>query len=104
MNALVIAALVVLPLLTIANIEIARRLKPGINPSWLALLVALPVPAAVVVLWAIGMVQLGSAACTDAAACGPDAMMALTIYAGIGLFGSFLICLTTALLWTGRRR
>ncbi|WP_417616130.1 hypothetical protein [Parasphingorhabdus sp.] len=85
--------------LTIAIIEIAKRLKPDINLAWLPFLASLPIPGLCVIYWLFGLWWIQSEYCTDIDTCDSGGMLAMSVGAAVGFFGSFFVGMTTAILW-----
>tara|TARA_R110002124_G_C8512982_1_gene475421 strand:- start:20 stop:334 length:315 start_codon:yes stop_codon:yes gene_type:complete len=90
--------------LTIAVIEIAKRLKPDVNLAWLPFLASLPIPSLCVIYWLFNLWWMQSDRCIDATICSSDGMLAMSIGAAVGLFGSFFVGMTTAILWINWRK
>ena len=89
---------------TIAIIEISRRIKPDINLGWLPFWASLPTPGLFVIYWLLGRWWNRSDHCTDIQACDSGGILALTIGAAVGFFGSFFVSMTTAILWINWRK
>ena len=90
--------------LTIAIIEIVKRLKPEINLAWLPFWASLPIPGLFVIYWLFSVWWMQSDHCFDAQICGGDGMLAMSIGAAIGFFGSFFVGMTTSILWINWRK
>lgn len=89
---------------TIAIIEIAKRLKPETSLAWLPFWASLPIPGLFVIYWLYGLWWIQSDYCTDIDACDAGGMLAMSIGAAIGFFGSFFVGMTTAILWINWRK
>ena len=89
--------------LTIAIIEIAKRSKPDVNLGWLPFWASLPVPGLFVTYWLFSLWWMQSDNCIDSN-CGGERMLAMSIGAAVGLFGSFFVSMTTAILWINWRK
>ena len=90
--------------LTIAIIEIAKRLNPQINLAWLPFLASLPIPGLLVLYWLFNLWWLQSDHCLDGQVCGREGIMYMSVGAGVALFGSFFVGMTTAILWINWRK
>ena len=100
---MLILAIALIAGLTIAFIEIAKRVRPDINLAWLPFLASLPVPALFVIYWLFSLWWLQSEYCVDFS-CDSEGMLATTVGAAVGLFGSFFVGMTTGILWINGRR
>ncbi|MEH6791294.1 hypothetical protein [Parasphingorhabdus sp.] len=101
---ILIVAICLIAGVTIAILEIAKRLKPEVNLAWLPFWASLPVPGLFLLYWLFNLWWLQSANCPDVQACGRDAIMLMSVGAAVGLFGSFFVGMTTAILWINWRR
>lgn len=101
---ILIVAIFLIAGVTIASIEIAKRLKPEVNLAWLPFWASLPVPGLFLLYWLFNLWWLQSTNCPDVQACGREAIMLMSIGAAVGLFGSFFVGMTTAILWINWRR
>lgn len=90
--------------LTIAIIEIAKRLKPEISLAWLPFWASLPIPGLLVLYWLFNLWWLQSANCLDGQVCGGEGIMYMSVGAAVGMFGSFFVGMTTAILWINWRK
>lgn len=92
-----------LGLFTIAAVNLISRFRPATSKAWLPLLASLPVPGLFILYWLFNLWWLQSDHCLDPASCGIGAIGAMTRGAAVGLFGSFFICMTVAMLWINWR-
>ena len=90
--------------LTIAIIEIAKRLKPDINLAWLPFWASLPIPVLLVLYWFFNLWWLQSANCLDVRVCGREGIVYMSFGAAVGMFGSFFVGMTTSILWINWRK
>lgn len=90
--------------LTIAIIEIAKRLKPEISLAWLPFWASLPIPGLLLLYWLFNLCWLQSANCLDGQVCGREGIVYMSIGAAVGMFGSFFVGMTTAILWINWRK
>ena len=100
---MLIITILVIAGLTIAIIEIARRRNPDTNLAWLPFLASLPVPLLFVLYWLFSLWWLQSEYCADFS-CDSEGMLAMTVGAAVGLFGSFFVGMTTSILWINWRK
>jgi hypothetical protein len=89
--------------LTIAIIEIAKRLKPDTSLGWLPFWASLPVPGLFVIYWLFSLWWMQSDHCTDVQICNSGGISAMTVGAAVGFFGSFFVSMTTSILWINWR-
>lgn len=101
---MLIITIILIAGLTIAIIESAKRIKPEVNLAWLPFLASLPIPGLFVIYWLFSLWWMQSEHCIDAQVCDSDGMLAMSIGAAVGLFGSFFVGMTTAILWINWRR
>ncbi|VWX57103.1 hypothetical protein [Sphingorhabdus sp. 109] len=101
---MLILIILVIAGLSIAIIEIAKRVQPDINLAWLPFLASLPVPGLSVLYWLFNLWWLQSDNCLDMQNCGRAAMMSMSVGAAVGFFGSFFIGMTISILWINWRR
>jgi hypothetical protein len=101
---MLILTILVIAGLTIAIIEIAKRRNPDANLAWLPFLASLPVPALFVLYWLFSLWWIQSDHCVDAEICSSGGILSMSIGAAVGLFGSFFVGMTTAILWINWRR
>ncbi len=101
---ILIAIIFLIAGLTIAIIEIAKRLKPDINLAWLPFWASLPIPGLFVVYWLFNMWWLQSDQCRDIQVCGREGMVYMSVGAAVGMFGSFFVGMTIAILWINWRK
>ncbi|MGB5723656.1 MAG: hypothetical protein WBM39_04515 [Parasphingorhabdus sp.] len=90
--------------LTIAIIEIAKRLKPDISLGWLPFWASLPIPGLLAAYWLFNLWWLQSDHCLDGQVCGREGIVYMTVGTGVGLFGSFFVSMTIAILWINWRK
>jgi len=101
---MLIVTILVIAGLTIAIIEIAKRRNPDTNLAWLPFPASLPVPALFVLYWLFSLWWIQSDNCIDAEICSSGGILSMSIGAAVGLFGSFFVGMTTAILWINWRR
>lgn len=89
---------------TIAIIEIAKSLKPDINLGWLPFWASLPIPGLFIIYWLLGLWWMRSDHCMDVQTCDGGGMLAMSVGAAVGFFGSFFVSMTTAILWINWRK
>ena len=89
--------------LVIAIVETAKRHKPDISLGWLPFWASLPIPALLLLYGLYNFWWLQSAGCADIRICNSDGIAAMTRGVATGLFGSFFIGMTTAILWINWR-
>ncbi len=90
--------------LTIATIEIAKRLKPDISLGWLPFWVSLPIPGLFMAYWLFGLWWIQSDYCTNIDRCDTAQLLGMSVGAAVGFFGSFFVSMTTAILWINWRK
>jgi hypothetical protein len=101
---MLIITIIIIAGLTIAFIEIAKRLKPGISLAWLPFLASLPTPGLFVIYWLFSLWWMQSDQCMAVQTCGDGGIVAMSIGAAVGFFGSFFVGMTTAILWINWRK
>jgi len=100
---MLIVIIAVIAGITIGIIEIAKRFNPDINLAWLPFLASLPIPGLCVIYWLFSLWWMQSDHCVNFS-CDSEGILAMSVGAAVGLFGSFFVSMTTAILWINWRK
>ena len=100
---MLIITIIIIAGLTIAFIEIAKRVKPNISLAWLPFLASLPTPGLFVIYWLFNLWWMQSDHCVNFS-CDSEGILAMSVGAAVGLFGSFFVGMTTSILWINWRK
>jgi hypothetical protein len=101
---MLIVIIIFIAVLVISIIEIAKRLKPGISLAWLPFLASLPTPGLFVIYWLFSLWWMQSDHCMAVQTCDGGGILAMSVGAAVGFFGSFFVGMTTAILWINWRK
>ncbi len=101
---MLIVIIILIAGLVISIIEIAKRVKPDISLGWLPFWASLPIPGLFIIYWLFSLWWMQSDHCMAVLTCDGGGILALSVGAAAGFFGSFFVGMTTAILWINWRK